>query len=129
MNWVSVIAPVISNKITVFGVVAVFCVWAAVSLALLCVGVRRLSGSLKVARNFIADSADAATFAGRYEAVNARLERDTVLGARWREFRESLVLPVRAGQPVRATTRPEAWFNLGLMRSPEIGVDLRYHAA
>ncbi|HYE43217.1 MAG TPA: hypothetical protein VEA15_07465, partial [Caulobacteraceae bacterium] len=51
------------------------------------------------------------------------------LGGRWREFRDSLLIPRATGKPVRTTTRPEAWFDLGLLRAPGVGIDPRYHAA
>jgi hypothetical protein len=72
---------------------------------------------------------DSLAFAERYEESNATLANNPIIGMRWREFRDSLVLPRAAGRPVRTTTRPAAWFDLDLFRVPGIDIDLRYHAA
>ncbi|MGY0794216.1 hypothetical protein ACW7BJ_33130 [Azospirillum argentinense] len=85
--------------------------------------------SLLAANGELDRSADALSFAERYEEVNASLGRDPILRGAWGEYRESLLLPRTTGRPVRSTTRPAAWFNLDLLRGPAIETDLRYHAA
>ena len=129
MDILALAAPVISEKSTIYAVMGALAIWALLSALSLQVKTERLVRALRKARLLFDDASDQQVFAQRYEAVNAELERHSVLGARWRAFRESLVLPRRPGQPVRATNRPESWFDLGLLRAPGIGLDPRYHAA
>lgn len=127
MNILDRVAPVISNPLTIYSVIGVLALWTIVSLARLWVKTGTLVRALNRARQVLNRAADSAAFASQYEALNDELARDSVLGARWRAFRESLVLPARPGQLVRATVRPAEWFDLGLLRT--VGTDLRYHAA
>lgn len=129
MNIAQAVAPIISNPYTIGLVILLLVFWATTSIISLDNGTKRLIRSLLAANDELAKSADALSFAERYEEVNASLGRDPILRGAWREYRESLLLPRTAGRPVRSTTRPAAWFNLDLLRGPAIETDLRYHAA
>lgn len=129
MDPISMIAPVISNKATVYGVVGALTAWAAISLVSLWLKTRKLTRSLEHARILLAQASGPREFSAQYEAINPELERDAVLGGRWREFRESLLIPSDSHQLIRTTTRPSYWFNLDLVRTRAIRLDLRYHAA
>lgn len=129
MEFLKFVAPVISNPITIYVVVALLTAWAMLSVVSLRVKSGRLIKSLREARVIFDQFKDAPAFSERYEAVNAQLERSAVLGAYWRPFRDTLVFPRRPHAPIRATVQPSNWFNLDLLRAPRIGLDLRYHAA
>ncbi|WP_262271845.1 hypothetical protein [Microvirga yunnanensis] len=123
------VAPVIANPGTIFGVVAALLLWAVGSGFSLWRGTQVLTRALTKAAGRIGEAADAQAFAQHYEAVSADLGRNPILGARWRDYCGSLVLPLSPARPVRATARPDLWFNLSLLRAPQVGVDARYHAA
>lgn len=123
------VAPVIANPVTIFGVVAALLLWAVGSGFALWRGTQALTQALTKAAHRIGEAADAQAFAHHYEAVSADLGRNPILGARWRDYCGSLVLPLNPARPVRATARPDLWFNLSLLRVPQVGVDARYHAA
>lgn len=123
------LAPLVSHPYTIWAVVAGLVIWASVSLFWLWRKTARLTKTLESCTALLKQSHDAVEFAGRYEAVNAELEGDEILGSRWRELREALILPRRPDTPVRSTVRPSNWFNLDLLRAPGIGLDARYHAA
>lgn len=129
MDILALIAPIISEKTTIYGVMGALAVWAIVSAIFLQVKTARLVKALGKGERLLGDAGDMRAFAERYEPINAAFENHIILRARWRAFRESLVLPRRAGEPVRATNRPEAWFDIGLLRAPGVSLDPRYHAA
>lgn len=129
MNIMQAVAPVISDPATIWAVVAILCLWASLSGWQLhrCSG--RLTHALRKATRELRKAPDQLVFAERYEEANAALAHDPVLGERWKEFRDSLILPRAAARPVRSTARPDAWFNLDLLRARGIDIDPRYHAA
>jgi hypothetical protein len=129
MDILALAAPIISAKITIYVVMGALTVWAILSAILLHVKTEKLARSLRTASSMLNDADTMLTFVDSYEATNARLERHNILGPRWREFRESLVMPRHPGEPIRATTRPEVWFNASLLRGPGVNLDPRYHAA
>lgn len=129
MDFLAFAAHVVADKTTILAVIAALAVWASLSALSLQMKTTRLVVALRKASRLLDEAGDREAFVERYEAVNSEFERHSVLGPRWRAFRESLVLPRRPGQPVRATTRPETWFDLTLLRAPGIGLDPRYHAA
>lgn len=123
------LAPYVSNPSTINGVMIGLALWFLWSAASLFKGTHALIVVLDKARKHLGSSDDPLAFAVEYEKTNSTLASNKVLGARWKAFRESLVLPTRAGVPVRATIRPDQWFDIGLLRAPGIGLDPRYHAA
>ena len=129
MDPLASIAIVVSNPLTIGAVVGILMLWTGVSLCSLTVKTAKLVEALRRAQRLLEGVADQTALIGQYEALNAELERQDVLGARWRAFRESLLLPIRPGQPIGATDRPDAWFGVDLLRAPGVGVDPRYHAA
>ena len=129
MDPLASIAIVVSNPLTIGAVVGILMLWTGVSLWSLTVKTAKLVEALRRAQQLLEGVADQTALVGQYEALNAELERQDVLGARWRAFRESLLLPIRPGQPIGATDRPDAWFGVDLLRAPGVGVDPRYHAA
>ncbi len=124
-----VVAEFISHRETVFGVGIVLAVWAIVSGVSFSRGTNRLIGALGDAKSVIEKTGNAAEFAENYEVISPKIATDPVLGSRWREYTESLVLPQESNRLIRATTRAGTWFDTGLLRVPAIGVDARYHAA
>lgn len=123
------VAELISRKETVAGVVGILVLWAVISGLSLKLGTMRLIRGLRNASSLIGTTATAIDFAASYESVSAKLAASPILGPRWREYSESLVIPKEGNRPIRATTRAETWFDSGLLRLPTIGVDVRYHAA
>jgi methyl-accepting chemotaxis protein len=124
-----VVAEFISHRETVFGVGIVLVVWAFVSGVSFSRGANRLIGALGNAKSLIEKTGNPTEFSENYEAISPKIAADPVLGSRWREYTESLVLPQESNRPIRATTRAGTWFDTGLLRVPAIGVDARYHAA
>lgn len=124
-----VVAEFISHRETIFGVGIVLVVWAFVSGVSFSRGTRRLVGALADAGGLIEKTGSPQEFAQNYEAISAKIAANPVLGSRWREYAQSLVLPQESHRPIRATTRAGTWFDVGLLRVPAIGVDARYHAA
>lgn len=124
-----VVAEFISHRETVFGVGIVLVLWALVSGVSFSRGTNRLIGALGDAKSLIETTGNPTEFAENYEAISPKIAANPVLGSRWREYTESLVLPQEGNRPIRATTRAGTWFDTGLLRVPAIGVDARYHAA
>jgi methyl-accepting chemotaxis protein len=124
-----VVAEFISHRETVFGVGVVLVVWAFVSGVSFSRGTSRLIRALGDARSIIEKTGNPTEFARNYEVISPKIAADPVLGSRWREYTESLVLPQESNRQIRATTRAGTWFDTGLLRVPAIGVDARYHAA
>jgi len=124
-----VAAEFISHRETVFGVGIVLVAWAFVSGVSFSRGANRLIRALGDAKSLIEKTGNPTEFAENYEAISPKIAADPVLGSRWREYTESLVLPQESNRPIRATTRAGTWFDTGLLRVPAIKVDARYHAA
>jgi hypothetical protein len=124
-----IVAEFISHRETVFGVGIVLVVWALVSAVSFSRGTNRLIGALGDTKGLIEKTGNPIQFAENYEAISPKIAANSVLGSRWREYTDSLVLPQENNRPIRATTRAGAWFDTSLLRVPAIGVDARYHAA
>jgi hypothetical protein len=108
-------------------VILVLLVWASWSAYSLRVGTRHLNFELRRARRQIGTAENARAFSTRFEVIDQELSENRVVGARWREYRQSLLTPEDG--LIRTTTPSDAWFDLGLFRAPGIEIDLRYHAA
>lgn len=122
------VARIITEPTVVWAVVCGLFLWAILSGATLFATTRRLIGILRSATKTVSDAPDELAFARDYEAISTRIKEEPVLRLRWQEYASSLVKPRGPhARPIRSTTRPADWFNLGLMRS--LGTDLRYHAA
>ena len=126
-NVMLLVAPVISNPLTIYGVVGGLLLWATLSMISFWRQTGVLSKILDRARRRIEDAPDALAFARDYEAIVVDLKDDAILGPRWHEYDDTLVLPQGPGRPIRSTSRPSQWFDTSLLRS--LNVDLRYHAA
>jgi uncharacterized phage infection (PIP) family protein YhgE len=129
MELLSLLSPYVSNPATIYAVAGVLVLWASWSIFWLWTGRRRLSRVLASARERLARSADAEAFSSDFEGARSDLDRLPVIGPRWAEFRETLLVPREAGRPVRSTRSPEDWFSLGMLRDRSIGIDLRYQNA
>ncbi len=121
--------PLVTNPWAVWVVGSALILWAAGSATSLWRGTEALIRALWSARERIEETPDARAFAERYEALSASLATAPILGPRWREWQESLVLPRDPGRLVRSTTRPRSWFDLDLLRADGVRIDARYHAA
>jgi ABC-type transporter Mla subunit MlaD len=129
MNLFQAVAPVISHWATIAVVVSFLTAWAVVSAYFLLRATRKLKSALNKATRAISEAATPVDFRERYEDIRARLLAILVLRSRWRDFADSLVVPRDRGRPLQSTARPDRWFNLGLLGSREIGLNMRYHAA
>ncbi|MFC7333804.1 hypothetical protein [Rhodocista pekingensis] len=123
------LAPVVSNDWVIGSVLVGLCAWAIWSGTRFIRATLRFRKALAGARATVRQSSDAVSFAERYGEIDTALAEDPVLGERWCEFRNSLLLPRQAGQPVRTTVRPKTWFDVGLLHSMPGGINLRYHTA
>src|SRR6516165_9653355 len=124
-----IVAEFISRRETVAGVSIILILWAFISGFSLLQGANRLIRALDDASGLIGGMGNATDFAVNYESISARIATSPILGGRWREYIESLVLPQDSNRPIRATMRAGGWFDPSLLRVPAIGVDARYHAA
>jgi len=129
MDLIGAIAPIIQDERAIWTVVAILALWAGDGLRRLIFGTKKLVRALKEAHALLLTAENAQAFAESYEDLNQRLAVHPILGERWREFEESLIVPARHGQPVRSTARPSTWFDAGLLSLPAVGLDVRYHAA
>ena len=128
MDIMQAIAPVVSNPATVWSVVGLLVFWAIASAFRLWKASRAARSELDATSSRLEDAEDSRAFATRYEVFSEDCASNRLLGPRWREYRDLLVLPTLPGRPVRATARPDGWFDAsGLLRAA--GADPRYHAA
>lgn len=122
------LASVIVQPWLLWFVVGLLVAWALLSARSLAAGTRSVSQALMDARRRIEEAPDALGFATIYERVSAELAAAPLIGPRWREYRDSLLVPTEENRPVRSTGRADLWFDSGaLFRAA--GTDLRYHAA
>ncbi|BBF93951.1 hypothetical protein [Blastochloris tepida] len=123
------LAALVAHPVTIALVVLGLIGWAALSGLSLWRGTGRLVRSLELATDAIERSPDRRDFGSDYESVAEQLEGDPVLSSRWSEFSHSLIARYEPFPHYRSTTRAAAWFDIDLLRSSAIGLDLRYHAA
>lgn len=121
-------AAIYGNWLVIFIVCAVIVLWAFIAAIRLRLGVRRFVAEFNEARRQLDGTpADSTQFAGAYEATSAAFRTARILGPVWRDWDPTLITPVEAGRPVRATIRPGSYFTLDLLR--ECGINPRIHAA
>lgn len=66
-------------------------------------------------------------FLAHYEEMNQRISDNQTLAHRWKQFSQSLILPEEENEPIRATQRPEDFFDeTGLVSSR---LNLRFYQA
>lgn len=122
------LAPFLARELVLASILGTLVLWALVSGAQLSRAAAAVSQSLRMASRRLAAAPDTNAFVATYESVAADLARDRLLGAQWRGFRQSLIIPSTPGQPVFTTLPASDAFDLGgLFRTA--GADLRYHAA
>jgi hypothetical protein len=121
------VRSVIVHPGAIWGFVAVLMVWALWSAVQAKRATMRLTRSLDQARIRISQETDALQFAERFEAVSSDLLKLPYVRQRWRQYRETLVVPTTPGRPIRATAQAEQWFDLSLCA--DAGLGQRYHAA
>lgn len=120
------VRSVIVHPGTIWGFVAILIIWA------LCSGVQakratmRLTRSLNQARIRLSQETDALQFAAHFESVSSDLLAFPYVGPRWRQYRETLVIPGTPHGPIHATTHAEQWFDLSLCA--DAGLGQRYHS-
>jgi ABC-type transporter Mla subunit MlaD len=127
MDVISIISPYIANPATILTVIVGLAVWAIWSGRRLCNGTGMLVSHLEIALEQVRAAEGASAFTTRYEAISQELSDDPILGPRWREFQQSLLIPDHGF--IRATSPADTWFGAGLLRAPPIGLDPRFHAA
>src|ERR1700733_7699755 len=86
----------------------------------------RLTWSLRQARTRIGQETDSVQFAEHFEALSSDLLKLPYVAPRWRQYRETLVIPAVPGRPIRATAHAEQWFDFSLCA--DAGLSQRYHA-
>lgn len=122
------LAPVIRTDAFILGVAALLIAWAAWSGWWFRRQTREVALAFRAAAQFLGSDPDPVAFAARYEEASERLGGEPLLGAAWRGWSHTFIVPETDGRPVFATVEPAAWFDLGhAYRSA--GSDLRYHAA
>jgi uncharacterized protein YoxC len=124
LDWLS---AVIVQPVTIGVVITGLLVWTLLSGWSARRGLANLGRSLRRARERLGTATDQLAFSADYEAISADLLAIPLIGNRWREYRETLIVPATPTRPVRATARAEQWFDLSLCA--DAGVDQRYHAA
>jgi uncharacterized protein YoxC len=122
------LAQLVAHPGVIGSVVGLLIAWAWWSAVRLRSGTRNVARALATARQRIEEAQNPLGFAVIYERVSAELASAPLLGPRWREYRETLLVPTQPNAPVRATSRAELWFDsAALLRAA--GMDVRYHAA
>lgn len=121
------VGSIIVHPVTIWAVVVSLFLWAFYSAAGAKVKVNRLRKCLQEARSRINQAVDAEQFQRDFESISSDLLKVRFVGPRWREFRETLIIPTAPGRPIRSTADPEQWFNLSLCA--DANIDQRYHAA
>jgi hypothetical protein len=127
MNLMTAIAPYVAHPLTIISIILGLLIWATISGYRLQAGTKALVTELRWAGRQIDEAQNASVFATQYEVIAQNLSGNRVLGARWREYQQSLLITERG--LIRATTPADGWFDIGLLRAPIIGLDPRYHAA
>lgn len=122
------LAPYLAWEPVIYSILAFLSIWAGYSAVQLRKATSGLCSAFAGARRALGDNPDPVAFTYSYESTSSTLAQDPLLGGSWCRFRQSLIVPSGAGQPVVSTTEPRRWFDLAaLFRSA--GADLRYHAA
>ena len=111
----------------IWGFVAVLMAWALWSAVQAKRATTRLTRSLDQARIRICQETDALQFAEHFEVLSSDLLKLPYIKQRWRQYRETLVVPTTPGRPIRATAHAEQWFDLSLCA--DAGLGQRYHSA
>lgn len=127
MDVISFIAPYVASPFTIGSIILVLTAWAFWAGRRLWIGTKVLISQLNIARGQIEAAESANAFTARYEAIAEGLGSNPVLGARWREFQQSLLVTEHG--LIRTTTPAADWFGTGLLRAPRVRLDPRYHAA
>ena len=125
------LAPFLASGWTISVVLSALALWAAISGSSLRRAASSVRRALRKATRRVEQATSAAEFARQYEAIADEFSNDPVLGHRWREFDDSLLIPGANARRrlIHSTARPDSWFDIGLLSFGRNGVDLRYHAA
>jgi chromosome segregation ATPase len=124
------IAHLLANPLVVWLLVGVLFAWSAWSARQLASATSAVEAALAEARSRLEAASDPRDFSGDFETLAAALGGVRLIGPRWREVRDSLLVPsdLDTARLVRTASPPRLWFDTGsLLRSA--GLDPRYHAA
>lgn len=121
------LGSIVANPATPWVVAGGLVAWTGWSCARALSRTRRLNRELKRARERICTAADPGAFFRDYESISSYLSQLSVVGPRWREFKDTLLIPTREGRPIHATAPAQRWFDLSMLGDAKI--DQRYHAA
>jgi len=99
------VRSVIVHPGTIWGFVAVLMIWALWSAVQARRATMRLTRSLDQAQIRIGQETDALQFAEDFESVSSDLLKLPYVRQRWRQYRETLVIPTTPGRPIRAPPR------------------------
>lgn len=117
MDFIKFVAPVVTKPLTVYTVVFLLILWALWSGIWLWQGAAKFRAALDKARRRLEKAPDAVAFASNFEAVRSDLGSMPVIGERWRDYCNSLIVIDRPIPMVGTTARVATWFDLGLVRS------------
>lgn len=122
------LAPYLAWDPVIYTILAILLIWAGYSALKLRSATIIVENALRGAENKLGKNSDSVTFTSNFEIISADISSDKILGASWRRFCQSLVIPSSIGRTIFATVEPSSSFDLvGLIR--RAGADLRYHAA
>lgn len=121
------LGSIIANPATPWVVAGALVAWTGWSCARALRRTGRLNRQLKQARERICTAADPGAFFHDYESISSDLTQLSIIGPRWREFKETLLIPTQEGRPIQATAPAQRWFDLSMLSDAKI--DQRYHAA
>jgi ABC-type transporter Mla subunit MlaD len=132
-SWVSALvahnwAELFGNWLTIIGISLALTIWALIAGWRLHRGIARLRGEIaSAAATVAATPPEALRFATQYEATDATLRQQNLLGPAWRDWTATLITPAEPHRPVRATVRPGEYLSLDPLW--ECGISPRLHAA
>jgi uncharacterized protein YoxC len=122
------LAPYIRKEYFILGVSALLLVWAFASGWSLIVKTRRVRQAFAFATRGLGGASDPSEFTGTYEAASSAIGKNALLGAGWRGFTNTLIIPTAPNRPIFATADAARWFDVGGLYR-RAGCDLRYQAA
>jgi hypothetical protein len=93
MDVMTEIAPLVANPLTIITVILALVIWAGWSGFRLWAGSKKLLAELRAVTGQISAADGATDFAVRYETISQELGGNPILGARWREYQQALLIP------------------------------------
>jgi hypothetical protein len=92
VDLIKIVAPVVTNPLTVYAVVFLLILWAFLSGISLWWSAARFRAALDKAKLRVEEAPDAVAFASNFEAIRSGLGSMPVIGERWRDYCNSLIV-------------------------------------